>query len=206
MLINPCYFGPIFQYAVILKAKEIHFEIFDNYEKQTFRNRCYIAGPQGKLMLNIPIKHKKNAQKKLTKEAQIDYESSFWQKNHLRSLQISYRNSPYFEFFEEEIKNILNKKYKFLLDLNRATFEFVMEALQEAPKVFYTQKYENIPKNTKIQDFRNLTNAKKTLVFEKKYKQIFEEKYDFLNNLSILDLLFMQGASSPMYLQDLKII
>ena len=205
ILLNPCYFAPISQYAIILKAKKIYFEIFDNYQKQTFRNRCYIAGPQGKLMLNIPVKHNKNAQKKLTKDAEIDYESSFWQKNHLRSLQISYRSSPYFEFFEDEITKILDKKYKFLLDLNMATFEFVMDALQESRNIFYTEKYENTLENSQIKDCRNLTDAKKKIVFEKKYKQIFQEKYDFLNNLSILDLLFMQGPSSPIYLQDLKI-
>ena len=159
IVVQPCYFAPVYQYSKIIKAQKVIFEIFDNYQKQTFRNRCYIAGAQGKLMLNVPVKHTKNLQRKRTQEAQIDYESICWQKLHIRSLQTAYRSSPYFDFFEQEILDIFNKKHKYLLDLNFATHEFVMEALQEIRSTLTTQKYQAKIKNDHTKDLRYLVNA-----------------------------------------------
>ena len=197
VLLQPCYFAPIAQYAKIFKAKSISFEVCDHYQKQTYRNRCHIATAQGRHALYIPIKHNRNRQRSLTKDVQIDYKSSHWQKRHLHSLQTAYRSSPFFEFFEPDILDIFSKKHKYLLDLNLATHDFIMEALQESRPTFQTKTYQI---TTDIKDCRNLANAKKDIIFDKTYTQIFDDKHPFLSNLSILDLLFMQGTSAAIYL------
>lgn len=203
ILIQPTYFSPIIQYAAIVKSDEIVFECEDNFIKQTYRNRCYISGANGKQLLNIPIKHNKKNGKTKTKDILIDYDTSQWYQTHIKSLQAAYSSSPFFEYYEEEIKSILLKKHKYLIDLNLDTHFITMEMLQE-----------NIPlsKTTEFQfesshfDFREFSNSKKEVDIEfPSYIQMFDEKRPFLNNLSILDLLFMEGPASYKYLNKINL-
>jgi len=100
-LFIPTYFSPISQYVAIENSKEIIFENQDNFQKQTYRNRCYIYGANGKQLLNVPIKHNKTDKRQKTKDTLI--ENSFpWQDQHFKSLQSAYRSSPFFEFFEDD--------------------------------------------------------------------------------------------------------
>jgi hypothetical protein len=201
-IVQPSYFSPIAQYAAIIRSEEIVFEIADNFQKQTYRNRCYICSPNGKQLLNIPIKRFPNGKQK-TKDVLIDYDTDNWQKNHLKSFQATYRSSPFFEFYEDELLAIFGKKHKFLLDLNLDTHFFVMDALQEEKKYSMTKSFQL---TTKEDDFRCLANAK--LKFDLKlptYTQMFDEKHGFIENLSILDLLFMMGPSAEIYLQKSSI-
>ena len=108
-IVQPSYFSPITQYATILRSEEIVFETADNFQKQTYRNRCYICSPNGKQLLNIPIKRSPNGKQK-TKDVLIDYDTDDWQKNHLKSFQAAYRSSPFFEFYEDELLAIFEKK------------------------------------------------------------------------------------------------
>ena len=98
-LFIPTYFAPISQYAAIYQSDSITFEIEDNYQKQTYRNRCYIYGANGKLALNIPVKHLTKEGRKKTKDTFIENDFP-WQQQHFKSLQSAYRSSPFFEFFE----------------------------------------------------------------------------------------------------------
>jgi len=191
-LFIPTYFAPISQYAAIIKSDEVVFETQDNFQKQTFRNRCYIYGANGKQLLNIPVKHLKSEGRKKTKDTLV--ENSFpWQSQHFKSLQTAYRSSPFFEFFEDDLAVIFDKKYKYLLDVNIDTHLFVTDALQISQNFKKTSAYNLSSDN----DFRNLAIAKSTHPFEfPKYIQIFEEKHGYIENLSILDLLFMEGGNS----------
>jgi len=103
LLLYPTYFSPIIQYAALAKVDKITFEVEDNYQKQTYRTRCYIYSPNGKQLLNIPIKNANSKQK--TKDVVIDY-SVNWQKQHLKSIEAAYRSSPFFEYYEDEIRAI----------------------------------------------------------------------------------------------------
>lgn len=202
ILVQPTYFSPIIQYATIVKSKEIVFEFEDNYQKQTYRNRCYISGANGKQLLNIPIKHSKKDGKVKTKDILIDYETSAWHKTHLKSLQAAYRSSPFYEYYEDDIKKILLKKHKFLIDLNIETHSLVMDILQENIPYTTTKEFQL---NSNIKDYREFSNAKKQInnTFPT-YIQMFDEKHTFLENLSILDLLFMEGPASYKYLEKIN--
>ncbi len=198
ILVQPSYFSSIAQYAAILQSEKIVFETEDNFQKQTYRTRCYIYSPNGKQLLNVPIKRTSNGKQK-TKDVLIDYETENWQKNHIKSFQAAYRSSPFFEFYEDDLLSIYDKKHKFLLDLNLETHLFVMDALQEEKKYSKTTSYELASKED---DFRFLANAKLKVDFKlPAYTQMFDDKYGFIENLSILDLLFMNGPSAVSYLQ-----
>lgn len=182
-------------------SDNIVFEFEDNFQKQTYRNRCYIYGANGKQLLNIPIKHKTSSERrKKTKDTVV--ENNFpWQNQHLKSLQTAYRASPFFEFFEDDLRVIFTKKYKYLLDVNIDTFLFVTDALELSQQFLKTTEYKT-HLNTK--DFRYLAIAKNG--YNPKmdsYIQMFDEKHGFLPNLSILDLLFMEGANSLTFLEKI---
>ena len=184
--------------------REICFEIADNFQKQTYRNRSYIYSANGKLQLNIPIKHNKSAGRQKTKDVLIDNDFH-WQKNHFKAYQNSYRSSPYFEYYEDDLAPLYHQKYTHLLDFNIKTHEFIFDALQEQISISYTTVYEIEPKNA--DDYRFLVEAKKEKYYYlKPYTQVFDDKFGFLPNLSILDLLFMEGPNALNYLENNLII
>lgn len=198
MLFIPTYFAPISQYVALVKNSNIVFEVEDNFQKQTYRNRCYIYAANGKLLLNIPILHTKKMQHQKTKDVKI--ENSFaWQKLHLKSLQSAYRSSPFFEFYEDDLMPLYEQKQEFLLDFNLKCHEFIMDALQEEIPFTKTIVYD---KNPKVNDARSFALAKKGPIANlKPYTQVFDNKFGFIPNLSILDLLFMEGPNAISYLQ-----
>jgi len=201
-LFIPTYFAPISQYSAIYQSEAIIFEIEDNFQKQTYRNRCYIYGANGKLALNIPVKHKTTEGRKKTKDTLVENDFP-WQQQHYKSLQSAYRSSPFFEFFEEDLLKIFNKKYTFLQDLNIDTHLFVTDALQMEQDFAKTTSYELAPNNT---DYRGLAIAKKGIEIKMdSYIQMFDDKYGFIPNLSILDLLFMEGPNTISFLEKIDV-
>ena len=127
-LFIPTYFSPISQYSEIMHAAEVVFEMNDNFQKQSYRNRCYIFNTNGKQLLNIPVKHPISGARKKTQDTLLENATS-WQNQHFKSLKTAYRNSPFFEFYVDDIAPIFEKKYTFLQDVNIDTFLFVSEAL-----------------------------------------------------------------------------
>ncbi|MEO9570482.1 MAG: WbqC family protein [Polaribacter sp.] len=198
-LFIPSYFGPISQYSEILKSESVVFEMEDNFQKQSYRNRCYIYNSNGKQLLNIPVidKNKGSSHRKKTKDLLVDNDS-LWQNHHLKSLQTAYRTSPFYEFYEDDLLKIFTKKYTYLQDVNIDTFLFVTDALLVSQKYSKTKEYIV---NTNLNDFRALIDVKKTpKKLVKKYIQMFDEKHGFITNLSILDLVFMEGPNTISYL------
>lgn len=203
ILIHPTYFGPISQYVEMLHADEVVLENEDNYQKQTFRNRMYIYGANGRLLLNIPIKHKRNADGH-QKYKEVEIENDFdWQKLHWKSLETAYRSSPFFEFYEDEIIPLYQKPFKYLLDFNYQCLEIILDSLQLKLSVKKTATYDLEPKN--VLDKRSLVNAKKEVNIKPTYVQVFEDKKGFLSNLSILDLLFNEGTNTVNYLKEAEV-
>ncbi len=182
---------------MLSKTNNVIFEVEDNYQKQTYRTRCYIYSADGKQLLNIPIQHK---QIKKTKDIKIDT-SFHWQKQHIKALQIAYRYSPYFEFYEDDVLSIFDKTPLFLLDLNIKCQEVMFDLLQlEIP---YTHTKEYIKEYTDSIDIRFLADAKSKQHYNfDKYIQVFSDKHGFIENLSILDLLFMEGPNALNYLEN----
>lgn len=187
----PSYFSPISQFSELINSAEICFEIEDHYEKQSYRNRCYIFGANGKQALNIPVKFAKTATKKKSKDALVDNDAH-WQSHHLKSLQAAYSNSPFFEFYIDDLLPVFEKKYRFLLDVNLDTFQCIADAIEL--EVNYTKSTEYM---TDINhDYRDYALVKTRSKAQKKYIQMFDDKHGFLPNLSILDLLFMEGPNT----------
>jgi hypothetical protein len=196
-LLHPTYFPSISQYAAIVQSEGLVFEREDNFQKQTNRNRMYIYSPNGIQLLNIPIKHSKTAHQKYK---DIKFESAFnWQKQHFKSLEAAYRTSPFFEYFEDDIAPIFEKQYTFLFDLNIQLFEIINHCLGISIQPDYTDQY--FYEVSEINDFRYLANGKKDTTVCESYQQVFAEKHGFINNLSILDLLFNEGRYALDYLK-----
>ena len=197
-LLQPTYFSPIVQYIVVANSKELIFEVEDNFQKQTSRNRCYIYTAHGKHLLNVPIQHgKENKQK--SKDVKIDYKDD-WHKLHLKTLQTAYNSSPFFEFYIDDLRPIFEKRMDFLLDLNLKCHEFVMNSLQLTIPTSKTFEYHKKPYCI---DTRHLAIAKSNQEFNfERYIQVFEQNHGFISNLSILDLLFMEGPNALNYLEN----
>ena len=195
-LFIPTYFSPISQYKALLNSNSITFEVEDNYQKQTYRNRCYIYGANGKQLLNIPVTIPKYSKK--TKSKDILVENANWQKQQYKSLEAAYNHSPFFEFYKDDLRKIFSKKYTYLLDVNLDSFKFIMDALELFKEYTLSKTYEE----TKLNDFRNLADSKKKVEISTiPYIQMFDQKFGFLKNLSILDLLFMEGPNSINFLE-----
>ena len=196
ILLQPTYFPSISNFVAMAKTEKIIFEIDDNFQKQTNRNRMYIYSPNGLQMLNIPVKHSKEAHQK-TRDIKIETEFN-WQKQHFKSLEAAYRSSPFFEYFEDAIQPIFTKKHTFLLDLNLETIAIVSKCL--GLSLNYNKTTEYFKEVTNFTDLRTLANGKKDVSKLDSYTQVFGDKFGFLNNLSILDLLFNEGRYAKDYL------
>ena len=197
-LLYPTYFPSISNYVAMAKSESIMFETEDNFQKQTNRNRCYIYSPNGIQLLKIPIKHCTEKSQK-TKDVRI--ENNFnWQKQHLKSLEAAYRTSPFFEFFEDEFQTIYSKKHIFLMDLNFESMEIISKCLRTTFEFEKTTEYFH--EASDVLDFRNLANGKKDSSVFENYTQVFDDKHGFLNNLSVLDLIFNEGKYALDYLKN----
>jgi len=201
LLIHPTYFPSISHFVAMLQAEQLVFETDDNFQKQTNRNRMYIYSANGTQLLNIPVKHSKEIHQKY-KDVKIE-QAFDWQKQHFKSLEAAYRTSPYFEYFEDDIVPIFEKKQTFLLDMNFQIHEILCDCLGIELSYTKTTEYFKNPTQT---DLRSLANGKKDLNVFTPYTQVFDDKHGYINNLSILDLLFNEGRHAVQYLKEQKLI
>jgi hypothetical protein len=200
ILLHPSYFPSISHFVAMAQSDKITFEMEDNFQKQTNRNRTYIYSPNGIQLLNIPIKHS-NLSRQKTKDIKIEQEFD-WQKQHFKSLEAAYRSSPFFEFFEDDLLPIFQKKHTFLMDLNFEALEITAKCLRMKFEFDTTTEYFHEIENPEITDFRYLVNGKKDHSIFEPYTQVFDDKHGFLNNLSVLDLLFNEGKFAMDYLKS----
>ncbi|MBP9847942.1 MAG: WbqC family protein [Flavobacterium sp.] len=201
ILIHPSYFPSISHYIALTQADTVTFEMEDNFQKQTNRNRMYIYSPNGIQLLNVPVKHSAEKHQKF-KDVRIENDFG-WQKNHFKSLEAAYRTSPFFEYFEDDFRPLFEKKHEFLMDLNLEIFELVNDSLGINIKAEKTiEFFYEVPN---FNDFRHLINGKKDTTQIEEYTQVFNEKHGFINNLSILDLLFNEGRYAVDYLKNQNI-
>jgi hypothetical protein len=197
ILIYPTYFPSISHYIAMIAAESVTFEVEDTFQKQTNRNRMYVYSPNGLQMLNISVKH--NDANNNFKDIKIDNQYN-WQKNHFKSLEAAYKNSPFYEYFIDDLQPIFEKKHEFMLDLNFEIFERINDAL--GIFIPFDKTTEYFHKVTDKTDYRYLANGKKDATQIEPYTQVFENKHGFINNLSILDLLFNEGRYAVDYLKQ----
>ena len=184
-------------------------EAYENFQKQSFRNRCEILSANGKLSLFVPVIKGKD-QKTPIREVEIDYTTN-WQKQHLKSIESAYNASPFFEFIFDDFSFVFNKKEKFLFDLNLKILDQLKEYLQFENANGQIQLSQSYLKKANL-DYRNSIHPKKkmqkedSLFVPKTYYQTFNDRFNFKPNLSILDLLFNEGPQAPSILKRCRII
>ncbi len=128
VLLVTSYWPNLHYFFYVLNASIINIEQFDNYSKQSYRNRTQILSANGVLNLSIPIK--KNKSEKVINSIEISYKED-WQKNHWRAITSAYKNSPYFDFFEEDLKVFYSNKYNLLIDYNTDQIKFIVKVLKQ---------------------------------------------------------------------------
>lgn len=196
-LLQTTYFGPVQWYQKLRRYDQCLIEQYDSYQKQTFRNRCVIATANGMQALTVPVEH--GEEKILLKDLRIS-DHNQWRRVHWNALQSAYSESPFFDYYVDDIRPFFEQKYEFLIDFNETIRQKICELIDFQPKVTYTTNFLN----DHDADFREVISAKHPLPdpdFEpKRYWQVFQHKHGFLPNLSILDLLFCMGPESIFYL------
>ena len=188
-----------------LSPSTIYIEACENYQKQSYRNRCHFYAADGKQSLSFPIAHSEGTHKHLISEVLIDY-SKPWALQHKRAIISAYRTSAYFEYYQDELFAILDSKPERLLDLNTRLLEFFLDKIGIKAEIRMTENYSQ---NTDCEDLREVIHPKRPdnilekLELNKPYFQVFAEKHGFIPNLSIMDLLFNEGPDSIIYLKKL---
>ena len=204
ILLHPTYF-PSVATLVALSRKVVLWEVQDNFQKQTYRNRCYIATDQGRHLLNIPILHKKSGEgRQRTAQVEADMNSR-WAALHWKSLQAAYRSSPYFEYYEDELCPFFDSPSTSILELCLESSRLLCELLDLPFSLEHTKRYQPAQEfpSDEVEDMRYLVNAKQALCFTPpKYTQVFEDRHGFLENCSGLDLLFNEGPNARTYLSS----
>ena len=199
-LIHPTYFPNVAHFVAMANSDGVVFEVCDNYQKQSFRNRTEIYSANGKLALTVPVSYtQKNRQ--LYKDVTIANDG-LWQQQHLKSLQSAYSMSPFYEYYIDDIMPLFENQFDFILDLNLNCFEILKDCLQLEINVTKTKVFEKDP--DQVTDFRNLVNRNYKAETLSPYTQVFTDKHGFITNLSILDLLFNEGPNTELYLQKQK--
>ena len=182
-------------------AETVFLEQFDSYEKQTYRNRCNIQTANGISVLSIPVE-KFSGVKMLTRDIRIS-EHDNWQLQHWRSIESAYNSSPFFEYYKDDFLPFYEKKWSFLWDFNFQLQSKVLELFDLQPNLEFTDNYHLIL-NEGVIDLRESIHPKKASQNEnlKSYYQVFEQRFGFQKNLSIIDLLFNMGNESILILTN----
>ncbi|MGL5682323.1 MAG: WbqC family protein [Marinifilaceae bacterium] len=203
-LLTTSYFSPIQVFSILNKCKDVYFEQFEHYGKQSYRNRCHILSANGVLALTVPVVKASN-QKILTKDVRIDYATN-WQKLHFKGIESAYKNSAFYDYYIDDFMPFFEQKETFLLDLNLKVLDTLKEFINIDTNIHLTQDY--IRDNDQYIDLRNIIHPKASRIVEnieftftpKEYHQTFGQRFPFTPNLSILDLLFNEGPDAKQYL------
>ncbi len=193
VLLSTAYLPSINYFSALLKNETVFIEKHEHYIKQTYRNRCEILSSNGLLSLSIPLQ--KRADKEIISEKRISYAEN-WQINHWRAITSAYKNSAYFEYFEDEFKPFYFEKHEFLMEFNTKLTELILHILRQKKELHFTKEYE---KEFLGIDLREVLNQKQETI-NQKYYQVFGDKLGFTPNLSVIDLLFNKGLETVDYL------
>ena len=198
-ILSSNYFPCIAYFGILLKHESITLDIGEHYLKQSYRNRTIIYTSNGSLALSVPvIKRNKTAVKDVLLDSVTD-----WKKNHWKAISSAYNSSPFFEYYETDLKNVFFKDYENLVDLNLA---LILHLCSEIGINKTLNTSESFIEASEISiDYRHVLDAKNpTNRFNhfERYIQIFEIKHGFIRNLSILDLLFHEGPETLNYLKN----
>ncbi len=198
VLLSSLYLAPVEYYAALFRAESVLLEVNDHYQKQSYRNRCHIGGPNGMLTLSIPVE-KISTAKRSMKDIRIADHGN-WQHLHWNAILSAYGSTPYFQYYEDDFRPFYEKKNVFLHDFNEQLRRLVCRLIGIETEISYTDSYLQKPP-IQCTDLREAIHPKRASSYRSApYYQIFAEKQGFMNNLSIIDLLFNMGNESRLYL------
>ena len=208
-LLQTTYFGPVQWYQKLKRYDHCVIEQYDSYQKQTYRNRCVIATANGLQALTVPVDHSPlTIDHVQCKDLRIS-DHNQWRRVHWNALQSAYSESPFFEYYADDIRPFFEQKYEFLIDFNEAIRQKMCELLDIDTSVSYSSGFRVQGSGFMVQgsgfkDFREVIHAKHPQddpEFQpRSYWQVFQHRYGFQPNLSILDLLFCMGPEAVFYL------
>ena len=197
VLLPSAYLPPVSFFTAINSGGDVLIEQYDNYCKQTYRNRCRIATAGGVQTLTVPVV-KCSSPKQLMKDVRIS-DHGEWRHQHWNALESAYMNSPFFMYYQDDFRVFYEKRYEFLIDFNTELTMRIIELAGIKKQLGLTQSYEK--KNPVVLDLRDMIepgiNEPEN---PRPYWQVFKQKYGFQANLSAIDLLFNMGPEFPLYL------
>jgi hypothetical protein len=196
-LLSTAYLAPIEYYVVLANSERILLEQHEYYQKQSYRNRCRIATANGIMDLSIPVD---SAGKTPIRDLRISDHNN-WQTHHWRSIETAYNSSPFFEYYADDFRPFFEKKWLFLWDFNLALFNKTLELLDIETKIELTEQYKPETSDNFL-DLRAAIHPKKEIsLLLKPYYQVFETKFGFMPNMSIIDLLFNMANEAQLILK-----
>lgn len=190
-------FGNIYYWAHWVNANNVSVDLAEHYEKMSYRNRYYIATAHGKQCLTIPLVAGRN-QRAAMKDVIISYAEN-WRQQHWRTIYSAYNRSPYFEYYKDELESFFLKEYESLVDFNIASIEWIKKQLSLNIEIVLLNEYQK--EYSEVLDLRSLKPNETLSIQFQAYYQVFEERNDFIPNLSVLDLLFNEGKYALEYLR-----
>ena len=198
VLLSTTYFGPVQWYQKLHRADAVLIEQWESCQKQTYRNRCIIETTQGVQALTVPVVR---GESQLIKDIRISDHGN-WRHLHWNALQSAYGESPFFEYYQDDIRPFFEKRWDYLLDYNDAICQKMCELIDIQPSIQYSSDFVAEPNN--VSDYRIAINPKHPIpdadFTPKPYYQVYSSKHGFLSNLSVLDLLFNMGPEGIFYL------
>jgi hypothetical protein len=197
LIIEIQYFAPAIFYKKVNKISNVDYDVYETYQKMSFRNRCIILGGGGPVTLSIPLEEGRG-QRRLTRDVRIANRYP-WQSQHWKSILSCYNRSPWFEFYRDELEGLFQKQVDFLVDWNLACWEWASKKLGMEVATGTTKEYRTDYDMTKWLDLRNKLLPKSIMqnfLEPVVYRQVFEDRTGFIPHCSILDLLFCEGKNA----------
>jgi hypothetical protein len=199
ILLSTAYLPNIQYFSKLLYFDNVYIEVYENYQKQSYRNRTCIYGANGLQELVIPVK-RPNGNNTNIQDVLIDYDMP-WNQTHWKALVSAYKHSPFFEFFEEELEALYNRKFKYLLEWNFCLLDSLFVMIDR--NINYKKTTSFIPEpDPSYCDYRFTIHPKKRMqkpdpfFTANPYFQVFADKHGFKENLSFLDLIFNEGPQA----------
>lgn len=200
-LLSIAYFPPLSYFLLLFKHKKAYLDSGELYQKQTYRNRCEILTANGKMALSIPVVRPRGHHSKI-KDVRPDYKSN-WHIKHIRAFEAAYSKSPFYEFYADEIFAPLHEKTPILWDLNLQLLHKILDVLEISVEI---NELEEAHLHKKSKDYRNIIQPKQDrggfISSLSIYTQVFSNKFEFIPDLSILDLLFNKGPEAYCVLKN----
>lgn len=181
-------------------SNDVVIDIHEPFKKMSNRNRTMIVSAQGPLLLTVPLQEGRD-QKKTMKDVEISYQQN-WPSKHLKAISSCYKRSPFFEYYEPSLHDLLHTKHQYLVDLNMSLIHWVEKVLKTSFNISKTVALYPFldPNFIDVRDNSNTNYLTQNLV-NQAYPQVFMDKIDFIPNASILDLIFCVGPTSNIYLK-----